>query len=139
MECTEDNLGVSKEVASFVLPLGATVNMDGTALYQGVATMFIAQVYGIPLDLGAQLMIVLTATLASIGTAAAPGVGLLMLVIVLQQVGVPLEGIALILAVDRLLDMLRTVINITSDATAAVIVASTEGQLNEPPNISKNL
>ncbi len=139
MECTEDNLGVSKEVASFVLPLGATVNMDGTALYQGVATMFIAQVYGIPLDLGAQLMIVLTATLASIGTAAAPGVGLLMLVIVLQQVGVPLEGIALILAVDRLLDMLRTVINITSDATASVIVAASEGQLSEPPNLSKNL
>ena len=136
MECTEDNLGVSKEVASFILPLGATVNMDGTALYQGVATIFIAQVYGIPLDLGAQLMVVLTATLASIGTAAAPGVGILMLVIVLQQVGMPLEGIALILAVDRLLDMLRTVVNITSDATASVIVAATEGQLHEPPNES---
>ena len=139
MECSEDNLGVSKEVASFILPLGATINMDGTALYQGVATIFIAQVYGIPLDLGAQLMVVLTATLASIGTAAAPGVGILMLVIVLQQVGVPLEGIALILAVDRLLDMLRTVVNITSDATASVIVAATEGQLHEPPNESKGV
>ena len=139
MEACEDNLGVSKEVASFILPLGATVNMDGTALYQGVATVFIAQVYGIPLDLGAQLMVVLTATLASIGTAAAPGVGILMLVIVLQQVGIPLEGIALILAVDRLLDMLRTVINITSDATASVIVAASEGQLHTPPRESKGI
>lgn len=133
MEMCEDNLGVSKEVASFVLPLGATVNMDGTALYQGVAAVFIAQVYGIPLDISAQLMIVLTATLASIGTAAAPGVGILMLVIVLQQVGIPLDGIALILAVDRLLDMFRTAVNVTSDATASMIIAATEGQLQEPP------
>ncbi len=139
MECTEDNLGVSKQVASFILPLGATVNMDGTALYQGVATLFIAQVYGIPLDLGAQLMIVLTATLASIGTAAVPAVGILMLVIVLKQVGIPLEGIALILAVDRILDMLRTVINITSDSAAAVIVASSEGHLGKAPMKSKKI
>ncbi len=139
MEVCEDNLGVSKEVASFVLPLGATVNMDGTALYQGVAAMFIAQVYGIPLDIGAQLTIVLTATLASIGTAAAPGVGILMLVIVLKQVGIPLEGIALILAVDRLLDMFRTAVNVTSDATASTIVAATEGQLLPPPRESKGI
>lgn len=132
MESCEQNIGVSNEIASFVLPLGATINMDGTALYQGVAAVFIAQVYGIPLDLGAQLMIVLTATLASIGTAAAPGVGILMLVIVLKQVGIPVEGIALILAVDRLLDMFRTTINVTSDATAATIVAYTEGQLKKP-------
>lgn len=131
MEVAEDNVGVSKEITSFVLPLGATVNMDGTALYQGVATLFIAQVYGIPLDLGDQLIIVLTATLASIGTAAAPGVGILMLVIILQQVGIPLEGIALILAVDRLLDMCRTTVNVTSDITAATIIAHSEGQLRK--------
>ncbi len=131
MECCEDKLGVSNEICSFVLPLGATVNMDGTALYQGVAAVFIAQVYGVPLDLTAQLTIVLTATLASIGTAAAPGVGILMLVIVLKQVGIPLEGIALILAVDRILDMFRTTVNVTSDATASVIVAATEGQLKK--------
>ena len=131
MEVCEERVGVSKEIASFVLPLGATVNMDGTALYQGVAAVFIAQVYGIPLDLGAQLTIVLTATLASIGTAAAPGVGILMLVIVLQQAGIPLEGIALILAVDRILDMIRTTVNVTSDATASTIIAASEGQLTE--------
>jgi len=135
MESCEENLGVSNEIASFVLPLGATVNMDGTALYQGVAALFIAQVYGIPLDLGAQLTIILTATLASIGTAAVPGVGLIMLVIVLKQVGIPLEGIALILSVDRIIDMFRTAINITSDATAAVIVAKSEGALNPPKTI----
>lgn len=130
MEVVEDNVGVSKEVASFVLPLGATVNMDGTALYQGVAAVFIAQVFGMDLTFAQQLAIVLTATLASIGTAAAPGVGILMLVIVLKQINVPLEGIGLILAVDRLLDMIRTVVNITSDATAATIIAATEeGQL----------
>ncbi len=135
MEVCEDNVGVSKEISSFVLPLGATVNMDGTALYQGVATLFIAQVYGIPLDLSDQLVIVLTATLASIGTAAAPGVGILMLVIVLQQVGIPAEGIALILAVDRILDMFRTTVNVTSDATCATVIASMEGQLHRPENV----
>ena len=132
MEKCEKNIGVSNEIASFVLPLGATVNMDGTALYQGVAAVFIAQVYGIGLGMADQLMIVLTATLASIGTAAAPGVGILMLIIVLQQVGIPLEGIALILAVDRILDMFRTTVNVTSDATAATIVANSEGQLHPP-------
>lgn len=129
MESCEDNLGVSKEIASFVLPIGATINMDGTALFQGIAAVFIAQVYGIGLGIGDQLMIVLTATLASIGTAGAPGVGMLMLVIVLEQVGIPVEGIALILAVERIIDMFRTTINITSDASAAVIIASSEGQL----------
>ena len=132
LEVCEENLGVSNKVASFVLPLGATVNMDGTALYQGVAALFIAQVYGIPVSLSGQLTIVLTATLASIGTAAVPGVGLFMLIIVLKQVGIPLEGIALILSVDRLLDMFRTMINVTSDCTASVIVAHMEGQLSPP-------
>jgi Na+/H+-dicarboxylate symporter len=129
IECSQKNLGVSEEVSSFVLPLGATINMDGTALYQGVATVFIAQVYGIDLGLGAMVTIVLMATLASIGTAGVPGVGIITLAMVLETVGVPLEGIALILGVDRLLDMCRTVVNITGDASAAVIVAASEGDL----------
>lgn len=129
IECSQKNLGVSEEVSSFVLPLGATINMDGTALYQGVAAVFIAQVYGIDLSLVAQITIVLMATLASIGTAGVPGVGIITLAMVLETVGVPLEGIALILGVDRLLDMCRTVVNITGDASAAVIVAASEGDL----------
>ena len=129
-ECCE-NMGVPKSISSFVLPLGATINMDGTALYQGVATLFIAQVYGADLSISAQLTVVLTATLASIGTAPVPGVGIVMLLIVLRSVGVPEEGIALILGVDRILDMCRTVPNITGDATAAVIVASTEKVLGK--------
>lgn len=129
MECVEDNLGVSKEVSSFVLPLGATINMDGTALYQGVAAVFIAQVFGMGLNLGQQLMIVLTATLASIGAAGVPGVGMITLALVLKTVGIPLEGIALILGVDRILDMCRTTVNITGDASCATVVASTEGEL----------
>jgi len=133
MDCVENNLGVSKEVASFVLPLGATINMDGTSLYQAVAAVFIAQAFGMDLGLSAQLGIVLTATLASIGTAAVPGAGTVMLVIVLQQANIPIEGIALIFAVDRLLDMCRTVINITGDAAVATIVAHGEGQLAPPP------
>jgi Na+/H+-dicarboxylate symporter len=132
MECAEENLGVSEEVSSFVLPLGSTVNMDGTALYQGVAAVFIAQVYGIPLGFTAQLTIVLMATLASIGAAGVPGVGMITLAMVLEQVGVPLEGIALILGVDRVLDMCRTAVNVTGDASAAVIVAATEGDLGRP-------
>ena len=127
----EQELGVSKNVSSFVLPLGATVNMDGTALYQGVSALFIAQVYGMSLSLGDQLTIVLTATLASVGTAGAPGAGMLMLVLVLKQVGIPLEGISLILGVERILDMFRTTVNITGDASAAVIVAGTEGELEK--------
>lgn len=129
METVREKLGVSRRVTSFVLPLGATVNMDGTALYQGVAAVFIAQVYGISLGLVDQAAIVLTATLASIGTAAVPGAGLIMLVIVLQTIGVPVEGIALIFGVDRLLDMCRTVVNVTGDAAVAVAVAATEGEL----------
>ena len=129
MATVRDRLGVSRRVTSFVLPLGATINMDGTALYQGVAAVFIAQVYGIPLDFADQAAIVLTATLASIGTAAVPGAGLVMLVIVLETVGVPVEGIALIFGVDRLLDMCRTVVNVTGDAAVAVTVAATEGEL----------
>tara|TARA_Y100000385_G_scaffold288375_1_gene354821 strand:+ start:752 stop:2059 length:1308 start_codon:yes stop_codon:yes gene_type:complete len=131
MERCEDHLGVSNEISSFVLPLGATINMDGTSLYQAVAAVFIAQSFGIDLDLGQQLTIVLTATLASIGAAAVPGAGLVMLVIVLGAVGMDPEGVALIFAVDRILDMLRTVVNVTGDATVAIVIASSEGQLRE--------
>ena len=130
MDRCENNLGISKEVSSFVLPLGATINMDGTSLYQAVAAVFIAQAFGYDLDLSSQLTIVLTATLASIGAAAVPGAGMVMLVIVLSSVGIDPEGIALIFAVDRILDMLRTVVNVTGDATVATIVASSDGQLN---------
>lgn len=129
MEQCEDELGVSEEVSSFVLPLGATINMDGTALYQAVAAVFIAQAMNIDLTLGAQLSIILTAVLASIGTAAVPGAGVVMLVIILQQIGVPAEGIGLILAVDRILDMCRTATNVTGDAAVAVVIAAGEGQL----------
>ena len=129
MDRCENNLGISKEVSSFVLPLGATINMDGTSLYQAVAAVFIAQAFGYDLDLSSQLTIVLTATLASIGAAAVPGAGMVMLVIVLSSVGIDPEGIALIFAVDRILDMLRTVVNVTGDATVATIVASSDVQL----------
>ena len=132
MECVEDNAGVSNKIASFVLPLGATVNMDGTALYEAVAAMFIAQVYGIDLTIGQQLVIMLTATLASIGAAAIPGAGLVTMVIVLRAVKLPLEGIGMILAVDRILDMCRTAVNVWGDACGTVIMARLEGeQLNE--------
>ncbi len=131
MERCEDHLGVSEEVSSFVLPLGATINMDGTSLYQAVAAVFIAQAYGMELGIAEQLTIVMTATLASIGAAAVPGAGMVMLVIVLGAIGVPVEGLALIFGVDRLLDMMRTVVNVTGDATVATVVASTEGQLRE--------
>ncbi len=126
MECTQDNLGVPKEIASLTLPLGATINMDGTALYQGVSALFVAQVYGMDLGIGQQLTIVLTATLASIGTAGAPAAGIMMLAIILRSIGVPLEGIALILGVERILDMCRTVVNVTGDACCAVVVSATE-------------
>ena len=130
LRTVEHKLGVQNNVASFAVPLGATINMDGTAIMQGVATVFIAQFYGIDLALSALLTVVLTATLASIGTAAVPGVGLITLTLVLDQVGLPVEGIALIIGVDRLLDMLRTAVNVTGDATVATIVASSEGQLD---------
>ena len=135
MERCEEKLGVSEEVSSFVLPLGATINMDGTALYQAVATLFIAQAFNLDLGLGAQVTIVLTAVLASIGTAAVPGAGIIMLVIILEAVGVPAAGIALILGVDRILDMVRTVTNVTGDATIATVIAASEGQLG-PPDLS---
>ena len=134
MEVTRDRLGVSERITSFVLPLGATMNMDGTALYQGVAAVFIAQVYGLPLTFLDQVVVVLTATLASIGTAAVPGAGVVMLVIVLNAIGVPVEGIALIMGIDRILDMCRTVVNVTGDATVATVVAHYEGELGVIPS-----
>ncbi len=129
MERCEEKLGVSEEVSSFVLPLGATINMDGTALYQAVAAVFIAQSLGLGLGFSAQLTIILTAVLASIGTAAVPGAGIIMLVIILEAIGVPSAGIALILGVDRILDMMRTVTNVTGDCAVATVVAASEGQL----------
>ena len=126
LRCVQDNLHVKEEVSSFVIPLGATVNMDGTALYQGVAAIFIAQIYGIDLSFADQLTIVLTATLASIGTAGVPGVGMITLVIVLQSVGMTPEmmtgGLAIIFGVDRLLDMCRTVCNVTGDCAVAAVI-----------------
>jgi proton glutamate symport protein len=132
MERVEEHLGVDKEVTSFVLPIGATINMDGTSLYQAVAAVFIAQAFGLELGLGAQLGIVATATLASIGTAAVPSAGMVMLVIILGQAGIPEAGLALIFAVDRPLDMCRTVANITGDATVAMLVGKSLGKLGEP-------
>ncbi|MEC9143308.1 MAG: dicarboxylate/amino acid:cation symporter [Pseudomonadota bacterium] len=131
LRTVEKRLGVNKSVAGFSVPLGATINMDGTAIMQGVATVFIAQVYGIDLSSSQLLMVVLTATLASIGTAAVPSAGLIMLSLVLTQAGLPVEGIALILGVDRLLDMVRTAVNVTGDATVSTVVAYHEGQLDE--------
>lgn len=125
MECTQ-KLGARKEVASFVLPLGATINMDGTAIYQGVSAIFIAQIFGIHLTVEQQIMIILTATLASIGTAGVPGAGVIMLAMVLESVGLPLEGIALVAGVDRILDMARTTVNITGDAACTICVDALE-------------
>ena len=130
MRTVEYDLGVDNRIASFSIPLGATINMDGTAIMQGVATVFIAQAYGIDIGLGGYLMVILTATLASIGTAGVPGVGLVTLAMVLQQVGLPVEGIALIVGVDRLLDMIRTAVNITGDAMVSTVVAKSEGMLD---------
>jgi len=131
MERAENHAGVDEEVSSFVLPIGATINMDGTSLYQAVAAVFIAQALALDLSIAEQLTIVFTALLASIGSAGVPGAGIIMLVIVLQAIEVPVEGIALILGVDRILDMCRTAVNITGDAAVAVAVASTEGLLGE--------
>ncbi len=131
MKQTEEEIGVSENISSFVLPLGATVNMDGTSLYQGVAAVFIAQALGMDLTWTQQLMIVLTATLASIGSAGVPGAGLIMLIIVLESIQVPAAGIALIIAPDRILDMFRTVVNVTGDVVVCTVVASTEGELPE--------
>ncbi|MCP5123008.1 MAG: dicarboxylate/amino acid:cation symporter [Pseudomonadales bacterium] len=131
LNTVERRLGVHNSVAGFTIPLGATINMDGTAIMQGVATVFIAQVYGIDLTVTALMTVILTATLASIGTAAVPGVGLITLTLVLEQAGLPVEGIALILGVDRLLDMVRTAVNVTGDAVVTLIVAKSEGQFEE--------
>ena len=131
LDAVQHRIGVKNEVASFTVPLGATINMDGTAIMQGVATVFIAQAYNIDISLTGYLMVILTATLASIGTAGVPGVGLITLALVLQQVGLPVEGIALIIGVDRLLDMIRTAINVTGDAAVSTIVGRTEGKFDE--------
>lgn len=133
MERVEEHLGVGEEVASFVLPIGATINMDGTSLYQAVAAVFIAQAFGMDLGVLAQLGIILTATLASIGAAAVPGAGMVMLVIVLGQAGIPEAGLALIFAIDRPLDMCRTVVNITGDASVSMLVAKSVGKLRKEP------
>jgi Na+/H+-dicarboxylate symporter len=130
LETVEHRLGVDNSIASFTVPLGATINMDGTAIMQGVATAFIAQAYGIDIGVTGYLMVVLTATLASIGTAGVPGVGLIMLAMVLRQVNLPVEGIGLIIGVDRLLDMARTAVNVSGDATVTCIVARSEGQFS---------
>ncbi|MDG1275763.1 MAG: dicarboxylate/amino acid:cation symporter [Algoriphagus sp.] len=131
MKIAEEELGVSEEISSFVLPLGATINMNGTSLYQSVAAVFIAQALGMELSFSQQLMIVLTSTLAAIGSAGVPGAGLIMLIVVLESIGVPAAGIALIMAPDRILDMFRTVINVTGDVVVTTVVASTEGELPE--------
>ncbi|KJG10326.1 sodium:dicarboxylate symporter [Photobacterium kishitanii] len=130
METATKRLGVNNKIASFTVPLGATINMDGTAIMQGVATVFIAQAFNIDLTMTDYLMVILTATLASVGTAGVPGVGLIMLAMVLNQVGLPVEGIALIMGVDRLLDMVRTAVNITGDSVVTCIVAKSEGEMD---------
>jgi len=134
MECVEENIGVSRNVTSFVLPIGATVNMDGTSLYQAIAVIFLAQLHMVDLSMGQQLTIVLTATLASIGSAAVPSAGLVMLIIVLQSVGLNPLWIAIIFPVDRILDMCRTVVNVTGDATVSTIIAKSENELNYVEN-----
>jgi len=132
IKCARENLGVSQKVSSFVLPLGATINMDGTALYQGVSVLFIAQVYGIELTIAQFGTIILTATLASIGTAGVPGAGMIMLALVLTSIGLPLDGVALVAGIDRILDMARTSVNVIGDGSAAVVVAATEDALDVP-------
>ncbi len=132
MERVTEHLGVDEEVSSFVLPIGATINMDGTSLYQAVAAVFIAQAFGMDLSLGVQLGIIVTATLASIGSAAVPGAGMVMLVIVLGQAGIPEAGLALIFAIDRPLDMMRTTVNVTGDASVSMLVAKSIGKLHKP-------
>ena len=127
----ENRVGVNNSIASFTVPLGATINMDGTAIMQGVATVFIAQAFNVDISLGGYLAVIATATLASIGTAGVPGVGLIMLSMVLQQVGLPVEGIGLIIGVDRLLDMMRTAVNVTGDCVVTSVVAKSEGMLDE--------
>jgi Na+/H+-dicarboxylate symporter len=142
LETAQEKVGVSREVSSFVLPIGATINMDGTAMYQAVAVMFIAQIYGVPMSIGDQLTIVLTATLASIGAAGVPSAGIVTLILVLQSVGLAAytqAGIALILGVDRILDMMRTAVNVTGDLTAATVIARSEGETLEPHPVAHDL
>ena len=131
IRCARKNLGVSDSISSFVLPLGATINMDGTAMYQGVAALFVAQAYGISLEMGDYVTIILTSTLASIGSAGVPGAGLIMLTLVLNSVGLPIEGIALIAGIDRILDMARTTVNVVGDCMVTVLVAKSENELDE--------
>jgi len=131
MKLTQEELGISENISSFVLPLGATVNMNGTSLYQSVAAVFIAQALGMELTFGQQVMIVLTSTLAAVGSAGVPGAGLIMLIVVLEAIGVPAAGIALIMAPDRILDMFRTVVNVTGDVVVTAVVASKEGEVLE--------
>ena len=130
LRTVEEKLGVHNKIASFSVPLGATINMDGTSIMQGVATVFIAQAYQISMTANDFLMVIVTATLASIGTAGVPGVGLITLAMVLNQVGLPVEGIGLIIGIDRLLDMMRTAVNVTGDATVSVVVGKSEGALD---------
>ncbi|MBU1011588.1 MAG: dicarboxylate/amino acid:cation symporter [Bacteroidetes bacterium] len=137
MKQNVEELGASEKVSNFVLPVGVTINMDATAFYQAVAALFIAQVYGIELSIGQQIIIVLTATLSSIGTPAVPGGSIVMILIVMGSVGLPVEGIALVLGVDRPLDMLRTVINVTGDSTINLIISQSEGELNYPVDKTK--
>jgi Na+/H+-dicarboxylate symporter len=142
METAQEDVGISREVSSFVLPIGATINMDGTAMYQAVAVMFIAQIYGVPMTVGDQLTIVLTATLASIGAAGVPSAGIVTLILVLQSVGLASytqAGIALILGVDRILDMIRTAVNVTGDLTAATIIARSEGETLVPHPVDHSI
>lgn len=131
MECARTNLGVSRPISSFVLPLGATINMDGTALYQGMAALFVAQAFNVDLSTSQYITIILTSTLASIGSAGVPGAGLIMLSLVLTSVGLPLEGLAVIAGIDRILDMARTTVNVTGDLMVSVLVAKSEGELDE--------
>jgi len=138
IETVETRCGVANSIASFTMPLGATINMDGTAIMQGVAVVFIAQVYGVPLSLESFLIVILTATMASIGTAGVPGVGMITLSMVLESVNLPVEGIALIIGVDRLLDMARTAVNITGDAVCTILIAKSEGKFNAEVYDSEN-
>jgi len=138
IETADERCGVSKNIASFTLPLGATINMDGTAIMQGVATVFLAQAYGLSLGVGDYVVVILTATLASVGTAGVPGVGLIMLSMVLAQVGIPVEGIAFIIGIDRILDMTRTVVNVTGDAVCSIIIANSEGEFDRKVFNSEN-
>ena len=131
MKTAKNEIGINNKIAGLTIPLGATINMDGTAIMQGVATVFIAHAYNIDLSLSSYLTVILTATLSSIGTAGVPGIGLITLTLVLTQVGLPVEGIAMIIGIDRLLDMVRTAVNVTGDVSATTLVAKTENQLDE--------